>query len=248
MDDKILDSMSDWKEYFFGHTSKVLSPHEARLEEIKEKNLPVEFFCIELDSVEGLSLKLQESEQNSKISLNLSLFDASFKRFYGITWPSPGKKVNKSSGKLELNELSYFSTALKDEHILIVIEIVINLKERPKSCGWTFFRPFNSEKESKKRLGFYYGTPRAIFFMEEPFETCPQLKEIFGLYLNYKFSNKPKLAALKQFLPENVFLGRLERIGGIFTDSSVKCKSIKFTFLLSRKNYFYINQIPFKKL
>lgn len=225
MNDKILDSMSDWKDYFFGFSSKVLNPHEARLEEIKEKNLPVDFFCIELDSVDGLWLKLQKPEQHSKISLNISLFDINFKRFYGLTWSSPGKKVNQSSGKLELNELSYFSTALKDEHIIIVIEIVANLNERPKSCGWTFFRPFTSKDESLRRLGFYYGTPRAIFFMEEPLERCPQLKEISGLYLNYKFLNKKKLSSLKQFLPENVFLGRLQRIGGLFTDASVKCKS-----------------------
>ncbi|CAF0840751.1 unnamed protein product [Brachionus calyciflorus] len=219
---KMLDSLSEWRQIFFNCASKILPPHEARLEEIKEKNLPVEFYCIDLEKLDGIFNKLQESEQNSKINLNLSFFDMRFSQFFGLTWSSPSKKMNKSSGGLDLGEKVYFSTALKDEHILIVVEIVAQTKDsRPKSCGWTCFRPFSNERESK-RLGFYSGTPRALLFIDEPFERCQYLKEINGLYLNYSLTQKTKLSNLKNFIPENVFIGRMEPIGGIFNDSSIK--------------------------
>lgn len=44
--------------------------------------------------------------------------------------------------------------------------------------------------------------------------------EITGAYINFTFSLKTKLAAVKNFIPENVILGRNDRIGGILDDNS----------------------------
>lgn len=52
-------NMNIWEEYFFNKSTKILYPCDVRLEQIKEKNIPVEFFCLHLDSLEGIFKRLQ---------------------------------------------------------------------------------------------------------------------------------------------------------------------------------------------
>ena len=96
-----------------------------------------------------------------------------FKHFFGRTWVGSAKKLTKEN--LVYNESVIFCTAIKDEHILLVIELVSRLKNSTlKSLGWSAFRPFSSsnlENNSAQRVGFYLGTPRALLFIDEPFES-----------------------------------------------------------------------------
>lgn len=55
-----------------------------------------------------------------------------YKRFFGLTWKSPAKKINKNKANLDFDELAFLSTALKDEHIYIVLEVVAYLKDGRK--------------------------------------------------------------------------------------------------------------------
>ena len=52
------------------------------------------------------------------------------------------------------------------------------------------------------------------------------LIEITGSYVNYSIALKPKLLAIKKYFPENVILGRYDRIGGIIEDTNAKCKHL----------------------
>lgn len=52
------------------------------------------------------------------------------------------------------------------------------------------------------------------------------LVELQGLYLSYTFTEKPRLEMIKKYLPENVLLGRADRIGGI-VESSPKRNALK---------------------
>ncbi len=96
-----------------------------------------------------------------------------YKKFFGRTWVGPPKKLPKDN--LGYNETIFFCTSIKDEHILIVIEVVARLKNNSlKSCGWTAFRPFNKANMnnfSAQRIGMYIGTPRVLLFMDEPYES-----------------------------------------------------------------------------
>lgn len=41
------------------------------------------------------------------------------------------------------------------------------------------------------------------------------LVELPSTYIVYSFTERPKLDQVRKYLPENVYLGRLDRIGGI---------------------------------
>ena len=48
----------------------------------------------------------------------------------------------------------------------------------------------------------------------------PQLSQIAGSYINFSIGAKSKLSAIKKFFPENVFIGRFDKLGGVFHDST----------------------------
>ncbi len=51
------------------------------------------------------------------------------------------------------------------------------------------------------------------------------LKEITGAFMNFTFVSKPKLVAISRFLPENVLLGRNDRVGGVLEDPNKRSKN-----------------------
>lgn len=152
-----------------------------------------------------------------------------YKRFFGLTWIGPAKKMNKSNGSLDYDELVYLSTPIKDEHVLIVIELVSNIKDgKRKAVGWTAFRPFSSTKESTRRLCFYTGTPRALLLIDEPFEKNKNLTEIQGLYLNHSFLLNPNC------LSQRGLFQRMCSLGGWI-------RSEVFTLIILLKVFFKTN-------
>lgn len=82
--------------------------------------------------------------------MRISLFDMAYRTFFGRTWHGPFKSIKHSQGRssVSYDENTYFHTAIRDNHILIIFEIVCSLSNgKKKSCGWTAFRPFNLQKQ-----------------------------------------------------------------------------------------------------
>lgn len=73
----------------------------------------------------------------------------------------------------DYDENVFFSSSLVDSNILIVIEVVAQLDDYYLSMGWSALRPFEAESnnESLKKLPLFYGTPRALLFMDDQFES-----------------------------------------------------------------------------
>ena len=51
--------MKEWTDYFFNKTSKILNPSDSRLEIANQKNIPVEFYNLVIESIEGIAKRLQ---------------------------------------------------------------------------------------------------------------------------------------------------------------------------------------------
>lgn len=54
-----------------------------------------------------------------------------------------------------------------------MIEVVAQLEDDYYSLGWSAFRPFDeqSSNESLKKMSIFNGTPRALLFMDDQFES-----------------------------------------------------------------------------
>ena len=88
------------------------------------------------------------------MKIQLTLFDVTYKSFFGRTWSGPSKSIKRSQGKASLsyNENTYFHTPLHDNNILIIVEVVaISHDDKKKSCGWTAFRPFASNSSGTEQ-------------------------------------------------------------------------------------------------
>ena len=87
------------------------------------------------------------------IQIRLSLFDMTYKQFFGRTWIGPYKKVAKAdSDSLNYNETVYLSTPIVDDHILVVIEITAKSKDDDlHSVGWSAFRPLGPSQDNSNK-------------------------------------------------------------------------------------------------
>lgn len=63
---KMIDDLpsvtNEWRDCFFNRSSKVINPADPRLESIKEKNSPVDFYCLVLSSIEGIFKRLDVNQ------------------------------------------------------------------------------------------------------------------------------------------------------------------------------------------
>ncbi|XP_014676311.1 PREDICTED: nephrocystin-4-like, partial [Priapulus caudatus] len=82
-------------------------------------------------------------------SVRVSLYDSLYRQFIGRTWCSAEvARGDGQSPRLVYNQNVYFHTSLKDEHILLIVEIVSSTGPpggagRPVTNGWGMFRLFN---------------------------------------------------------------------------------------------------------
>lgn len=56
--------MREWSAYFFGRASRILNPCDSRLEWINQKNEPVQFYGLVLQTIEGASRRVIVSKKN----------------------------------------------------------------------------------------------------------------------------------------------------------------------------------------
>ena len=90
--------------------------------------------------------------------VQLTLFDVTYKTFFGRTWYGPSKST-KRQGKSPLiyDENTYFHSSLHDGNILIVVEAVAVLQDDKKiSCGWTALRPFSTDSPGTIQRFYYF--------------------------------------------------------------------------------------------
>jgi hypothetical protein len=88
---------------------------------------------------------------SSYIHVQLTFYDATYKKFFGITWTGPGVRAN--SHELNYDESVFFGTPFNDENIFIIVELVGNDKNGDLvSFGWSYFRPFVSKEQFAKRF------------------------------------------------------------------------------------------------
>ena len=76
------------------------------------------------------------------IQLRLSLFDMTYKQYFGRTWIGPFKKIVKADNdSINYNEAVFLSTPIVDDHVLIVVEVVSKTRsDHLNSVGWVALR------------------------------------------------------------------------------------------------------------
>ena len=87
------------------------------------------------------------------VQVRLSLFDMTYKQFFGRTWIGPYKKVGKTdSESINYNEIVYLSTPIVDDHILIVIEVTAKSKDDDlHSVGWFAARILSPSQDNSSK-------------------------------------------------------------------------------------------------
>ncbi|KAH9490048.1 Nephrocystin-4 [Bulinus truncatus] len=190
------------------------------------------------------AVQIEESEVQYQILV--SLFDITYKQFYGKQWKGP---IQSAKGnKLQYNKNLFFHTCINNANILAVFEVVAHAVDQDGhsqsvSCGWTFVRPFNTEGDlpdssrgvqpQTQRLSLYHGTPRALFFMEDPIESNEFLKTIENSLLSCSVMKQKSLLGVMHLLPQNTLVDSKDNIPGLLEiPNSDKFKSASLARLI----------------
>ncbi|XP_074831222.1 nephrocystin-4 isoform X5 [Natator depressus] len=199
--DLLSSKMSEWQRIFVQNLT--VPPHSQRRRHLPRES--VAFQCV-LKYVEGNLIKQRVLEGLSEVEyqLRLSLFDITYRHFFGRTWKSttrPLKAVPGQPRKVVFNETIYFHTSLNHPSIVAVVEVVAAAKKREGthqdlSCGFGILHLFNSKSEPTDvatkdgELKLYHGTPRALLHpllqdpMEHDFFRKPHLMKSVTWYLD----------------------------------------------------------------
>ncbi len=90
----------------------------------------------------------------------------------------------------------------------------------------------------------YGGTPRGLLFIDDPFESNRFIKELSGAHVIVSFGKRNKLTAIKKLFPENVLIGRNDRLGGILDEHNGLSN---FNLAIILKIILFFNQIFFSR-
>uniref|UniRef100_A0A8C5F113 Nephrocystin 4 n=1 Tax=Gopherus evgoodei TaxID=1825980 RepID=A0A8C5F113_9SAUR len=175
--------------------------------------------------------RVLEGLSEVEYQLRLSLFDITYRHFFGRTWKSttrPLKAVPGQPPKVVFNETIYFHTSLNHPSIVAVVEVVAAAKKREGahqdlSCGFGILHLFNSKSEptdvaTKDRgLQLYHGTPRALLhpLLQDPIEQNKYMTVIENTHLQYTLRPHPPLETMIHLLPENMLVSGLQKIPGL---------------------------------
>ncbi|XP_045714719.1 nephrocystin-4 isoform X1 [Phyllostomus hastatus] len=163
--------------------------------------------------------------------LRVSLFDVTYRHFFGRTWRSAGRPVeplSRQPPRIVFNEPLYFHTPLNHPNIVAVVEVVAGGKKRDGtlqalSCGFGILRIFSNKPESPssatqdKRLRLYHGTPRALLhpLLQDPVEQNKHMTVIENCSLQCTLRPHPALEPAFHLLPENLLVSGLQPIPGL---------------------------------
>ncbi|XP_050787719.1 nephrocystin-4 isoform X5 [Gopherus flavomarginatus] len=226
--DLLSSKMSEWQRIFVQNLT--VPPHSQRRRHLPRESIA--FQCV-LKYVEGNLIKQRVLEGLSEVEyqLCLSLFDITYRHFFGRTWKSttrPLKAVPGQPPKVVFNETIYFHTSLNHPSIVTVVEVVAAAKKREGahqdlSCGFGILHLFNSKSEptdvaTKDRgLQLYHGTPRALLhpLLQDPIEQNKYMTVIENTHLQYTLRPHPPLETIYHLLPENMLVSGLQKIPGL---------------------------------
>ncbi|XP_035881118.1 nephrocystin-4 isoform X2 [Phyllostomus discolor] len=220
--------MHDWREALEHHV--LVPPHPQRLRQpLKESTA---FQCV-LKWLDGPLVKQGVLEVLSEVGchLRVSLFDITYRHFFGRTWRSAGRPVeplSRQPPRIVFNEPLYFHTPLNHPNIVAVVEVVAGGKKRDGtlqalSCGFGILRIFSNKPESPssasqdKRLRLYHGTPRALLhpLLQDPVEQNKHMTVIENCSLQCTLRPHPALEPAFHLLPENLLVSGLQHVPGL---------------------------------
>ncbi|XP_039364829.1 nephrocystin-4 isoform X7 [Mauremys reevesii] len=226
--DLLSSKMSEWQRIFVQNLT--VPPHSQRRRHLPRESIA--FQCV-LKYVEGNLIKQRVLEGLSEVEyqLRLSLFDITYRHFFGRTWKSttrPLKAVPGLPPKVVFSETIYFHTSLNHPSIVAVVEVVAAAKKREGthqdlSCGFGILHLFNSKSEptdvaTKDRgLQLYHGTPRALLhpLLQDPIEQNKYMTVIENTHLQYTLRPHPPLETMYHLFPENMLVSGLQKIPGL---------------------------------
>ncbi|KAK1340562.1 hypothetical protein QTO34_019132 [Cnephaeus nilssonii] len=220
--------MRDWHQVFDQNVLVPPHPHRAR----QPRKESTAFRCV-LKWLDGPLLKQGALEVLSELGchLRVSLFDVTYRHFFGRTWRStarPGRPCRGPPPPALGAEPVYFHTSLSHPGIVAVVEVAAHGRRRDGtlqslSCGFGILRIFNSKTESPRtasqdrRLRLYHGTPRALLHpqLQDPIEQSKHLTAIESCGLQYTLQPHPALEPAFHLLPENLLVSGLQPPPGL---------------------------------
>uniref|UniRef100_A0A8C6BTU8 Nephrocystin 4 n=2 Tax=Monodon monoceros TaxID=40151 RepID=A0A8C6BTU8_MONMO len=220
--------MHDWYRIF--DQNLLVPPHTQRARQpLKESTA---FQCV-LKWLDGPLIKQGVLEVLSEVGchLRVSLFDVTYRHFFGRTWKSPARPLEplcRQPPRIDFSEPFYFHTSLNHPNIVAVVEVVTEGRRRDGtlqalSCGFGILRIFSNNSESPtsapqdKRLRLYHGSPRALLhpLLQDPIEQNKHMTLIENCSLQYTLKRHPLLEPVFHLLPENLLVSGLQQIPGL---------------------------------
>uniref|UniRef100_A0A7N5J907 Nephrocystin 4 n=1 Tax=Ailuropoda melanoleuca TaxID=9646 RepID=A0A7N5J907_AILME len=220
--------MSDWLKIF--DQNVLVPPHPQRARQpLKESTA---FQCV-LKWLDGPLIKQGVLEVLSEVGchLRVSLFDVTYRHFFGRTWKTavrPVEQLSRQPSRIVFDEPMYFHTSLNHPNVLAVVEVVAEGRKQDGSlqalsCGFGILRIFGNKPESPtsvsqdKRLRLYHGTPRALLhpLLQDPVEQNKHMTLIESCSLQYTLRPHPVLEPAFHLLPENLLVSGLQHIPGL---------------------------------
>ncbi|NWH55931.1 NPHP4 protein, partial [Geococcyx californianus] len=212
---------SEWERVFLRNLA--VPPHCQRRGTRPPR--PTAFRCV-LKYLEGAVLA-----QGAEYQLRLSLFDATYRHFFGRTWRSSQRAARAASPRLAraaFNETIYFHTSLNHPGITAVVEVVATARKgdggsQHLSCGFGLIPLFSSGSDvtdpatEDRALKLYHGTPRALLHprFQDPMEKNKHLMVMEKSHLQYALKPHQPLEKIFHLLPENLLVSGLQTIPGL---------------------------------
>ncbi|XP_048639701.1 nephrocystin-4 isoform X7 [Marmota marmota marmota] len=163
--------------------------------------------------------------------LRVSLFDITYRYFFGKTWRTsarPVQQLSRQPSRIVFDEPFYFHTSLNHPNIVAVVEVVTEGRKQDGtlqslSCGFGILRIFSNKPDSPtsasqdKRLRLYHGTPRALLhpFLQDPVEQNKHMTLIESCSLLYTLRLHPPLEPAFHLVPQNLLVSGLQRVPGL---------------------------------
>ncbi|CAO2590169.1 Nphp4 [Lemmus lemmus] len=220
--------MDDWHRAFAQHT--LVPPHPQRARQLGKESTA--FQCV-LKWLDGPLIKQGILDMLSELEchLRVSLFDVTYRHFFGRTWKTmvkPTNQLSRQPPRIIFNEPFYFHTTLNHPNIVAVVEVVAEGRKRDGtlqvlSCGFGILRIFGNKPESPtsaaqdKRLRLYHGTPRALLhpLLQDPIEQSKHMTQMENCSLQYTLKPHPPLEPAFHLIPENLLVSGFQQIPGL---------------------------------
>ncbi|CAF0762294.1 unnamed protein product [Rotaria sordida] len=229
-----MEAVNNWHDRVIQSSFGV--PHPAEIDaqkplvDAKDTGSNIVPFRILIKSLEILPSSVSSSLATPyEVQFTATLFDNLYKRFYGQTWFSAwhrGKVATDGFFRVNLNEPLYCHIPLKNDQNCLIVQSIFRSGEQSEDRlelvgGWTIIKlqPWTEDDDITKAISnrqpLYHGSPRALMFLHEPFETCQKVSQVpsAGLFVEIKY-HEPLFSVI-QYLSECTLYGRNVNIGGI---------------------------------